>query len=105
MKKILILVILAALGVVRQGRVLDAANPAASVFRHATGLTLTEYVARLRVEHAKRLLGNPSVRVSEVAFATGFSSISQFNTVFRKTVGLSPTQFRNGHTPNAATVA
>ena len=75
------------------------------VFRHATGLTLTEYVARLRVEHAKRLLGNPSVRVSEVAFATGFSSISQFNTVFRKTVGLSPTQFRNGHTPNAATVA
>lgn len=65
------------------------------MFRSATGVTLTDYIARLRVDRAKQLLGDASVRVSEVAFATGFSSISQFNTVFRKTVGQSPTQFRN----------
>jgi len=64
------------------------------VFRSATGMTVTEYLSRLRVEKAKTLLANPSARVSEVAFATGFGSISQFNMVFRKWAGKSPTEFR-----------
>jgi AraC-like DNA-binding protein/ligand-binding sensor protein len=67
------------------------------VFRAATGVTFTEYVCRLRVERAKTLLADASVRVSEVAYATGFGSISQFNTVFRKCVGKTPTQYRSGH--------
>ena len=65
------------------------------VFRAATGVTLTEYVSRLRVEKAKSRLTDASVRVSEVAYATGFGSISQFNTVFRKRVGKTPTQYRS----------
>ena len=66
------------------------------VFRAATGVTFTEYVSRLRVERAKTLLADASVRVSEVAYATGFGSISQFNTVFRQCVGKTPTQYRSG---------
>ena len=65
------------------------------VFRAATGVTLTEYVSRLRVERAKTLLVDGFVRVSEVAYATGFGSISQFNTVFRRCVGKTPTQYRS----------
>ena len=72
------------------------------VFRAATGATLTEYVTRLRVEKAKRLLTDASVCISEVAYATGFGSISQFNTVFRKCVGKTPTQYRNAP-PEAVT--
>jgi AraC-like DNA-binding protein len=34
------------------------------------------------------------VRISEIAFAAGFQSLSQFNRVFRKFSGKSPTQFR-----------
>ena len=64
------------------------------VFRTATGMTFTKYVSRLRVEMAKNLLANPSSRVSEVAFATGFGSISQFNMVFRDCTGQSPTEYR-----------
>ena len=64
------------------------------VFRTATGMTFTEYVSRLRVERAKSLLAEPSARVSEVAFATRFGSISQFNTVFREWTRQSPTQYR-----------
>ena len=66
------------------------------IFSETTGFTLTEYVARTRVEKAKALLADASVRVSEVTFAVGFGSISQFNTVFRKFVGMSPTQYRAG---------
>lgn len=64
------------------------------VFRTATGLTVMEYVSRLRVEKAKTMLADASIQVAEVAYATGFGSISQFNTVFRRYVEQSPTQYR-----------
>ncbi|MGB0416033.1 MAG: PocR ligand-binding domain-containing protein [Coraliomargarita sp.] len=65
------------------------------VFKQATGITFTDYLARVRVEKAKHLLQNPNLRVSEVAFETGFDSISQFNRSFKRIAGMSPTQFRD----------
>jgi len=65
------------------------------VFKEATGTTFTDYLARVRVEKAKNLLQNPHLRVSEIAFETGFDSISQFNRSFKRITGLAPTQFRN----------
>jgi len=64
------------------------------LFKKATGMTLTEYVARVRVEKAKTLLGNPSLRVSEVVYAAGFGSIPHFNSVFKRHVGMPPTEYR-----------
>jgi transcriptional regulator GlxA family with amidase domain len=57
-------------------------------------MTLTEYVARVRVEKAKALLGDPSRRISEVVFAAGFGSIPRFNSVFKRQVGMAPTEYR-----------
>jgi AraC-like DNA-binding protein/ligand-binding sensor protein len=64
------------------------------LFKKATGMTLTEYVARLRVEKAKTLLGDPSLRINEVVYAAGFGSIPRFNSVFKRYVGMPPTQYR-----------
>jgi AraC-like DNA-binding protein len=64
------------------------------MFKKVTGLNFTEYVARVRVEKSKNLLLNPNARVSEVAFATGFQSLTHFNRTFRRFAGLSPTQYR-----------
>ncbi|MEM8868152.1 MAG: helix-turn-helix domain-containing protein [Verrucomicrobiota bacterium] len=64
------------------------------VFKQATGITFTDYLARVRVEKAKHLLQNPCLRVSEIAFETGFESISQFNRSFKRITGVTPTQFR-----------
>jgi AraC-like DNA-binding protein/ligand-binding sensor protein len=64
------------------------------LFKKATGMTLTEYVSRVRVEKAKSLLTNPSMRVSEVVFASGFNSIPRFNSVFKRYVGMAPTEYR-----------
>ena len=64
------------------------------LFRKATGMTFTQYVTRIRVEKAKTLLRDPFARISQVAFAAGFGSIPQFNSVFRRHAGMSPTQFR-----------
>ncbi len=64
------------------------------LFKKATGMTFTEYVARVRVEKAKALLGDPSRRISEVVFAAGFGSIPRFNSVFKRQVGMAPTEYR-----------
>ncbi len=64
------------------------------MFKQATGLTFTDYLARVRVEKVKNLLLNPHKRVSEAAFEAGFQSLSQFNRVFKKIEGVSPSEFR-----------
>jgi len=64
------------------------------LFKKTTGMTLTEYVSRVRVEKAKTLLVDPSARISEIVYASGFGSIPQFNCVFKRLVGMPPTQYR-----------
>ncbi|MFI5337580.1 MAG: helix-turn-helix domain-containing protein, partial [Opitutales bacterium] len=64
------------------------------MFKKATGLTFTDYVARVRIERTKQLLLNPHARVSEAAFEAGFQSLSQFNRVFRRIVGEAPSAYR-----------
>jgi len=64
------------------------------LFKRATGLNFTDYLSRVRVEKAKNLLLNPNLRVTDVAFASGFQSLSHFNRVFRRIAGQSPTAYR-----------
>jgi AraC-like DNA-binding protein len=64
------------------------------LFKRATGLTFTDYLARVRIEKAKTLLLDPNRRVSEVAYDIGFQSLTHFNRVFRKIVGRSPSSYR-----------
>ena len=63
-------------------------------FKQGTGLKFTCYLARLRVDKAKNLMLNPHYRVSEIAYAVGFESLSHFNRMFKRVTGLSPTDYR-----------
>ena len=64
------------------------------VFHKSTGLKFTDYVARVRLEDARTQLLNPNCRVSEVAYDVGFQSLTQFNRMFKRVFGQSPTEFR-----------
>ena len=66
-----------------------------NIFKKATGMTFTDYLARVRVEKVKNILLNPHKRVSEAAYEAGFQSLSQFNRVFRRIDGASPTLYRD----------
>ena len=66
-------------------------------FKQVTGVKFVDYIARTRFEKARRLLENVDLRVSEIAFAVGFQSLSQFNRVFKKLSGKSPTAYRVAH--------
>ncbi len=77
-------------------------------FKRATGMTFTDYLARVRIERVKNLLLNPHKRVSEAAYEAGFQSLSQFNRVFRRVAGESPSAHRerlHGGSNQAATAA
>jgi AraC-like DNA-binding protein len=63
-------------------------------FKQVTGSNFVEYVASIRFERACKLLHDGGLRISEIAFAAGFQSLSQFNRVFKRLSGKSPTQFR-----------
>lgn len=72
------------------------------LFKEATGLTLTDYVNRCRVEWAKKELLKTDQRVSEIAFHVGYQSLSQFNRCFARIVGSSPTRWRTEQIKDAA---
>ncbi len=64
------------------------------IFRDATGLTLTDYINRRRIQWAKKELLKSETRISEIAFLIGYQSLSQFNRSFSRVTGRSPTRFR-----------
>ena len=72
-------------------------NHLSEKFKQVTGMNFVDYIAQIRFEKARDLLLNSKLRISEIAFAVGFQSLSQFNRVFKKRAGKSPTEFRAGH--------
>ena len=70
------------------------ANYLSEKFKKTTGMNFVSYIARTRYEKARILLHDVDVRVSEIAFAAGFQSLSQFNRIFKKFSGKSPTEYR-----------
>ena len=69
-------------------------------FKQSTGTNYTDYISRVRTEKAKNHLLNPNCRVSEIAYQVGFQSLTQFNRVFKRITGESPTGYRQ-HLQNA----
>jgi len=63
-------------------------------FKQVTGVKFVDYIACTRFENARRLLANRDLPISDIAFTAGFQSLSQFNRVFKKFSGKSPTAYR-----------
>ena len=59
-----------------------------------TGQSIMESVRRVRVEHARKLLAEPTLSIKEVAAACGFADPYHFSKVFRKIDGLPPSEYR-----------
>lgn len=64
------------------------------LFREATHCRPVQYVNRLRIKHACRLLRNTDSAISEIAFETGFSDSNYFTHIFHRETGMSPRDFR-----------
>jgi AraC-like DNA-binding protein len=63
-------------------------------FKKISGKTFVRYLNEYRVTHACKLLSEEHGTVAEVAFDSGFNSLSQFNRLFKSVTGKSPTAYR-----------
>ena len=66
-------------------------------FKKETGMTLTEFVLKEKIEEGKRLLRYTDKSLSAIATYLGFSSQSHFSNVFRKYAGCLPSEYRLKH--------
>lgn len=66
------------------------------LFKAETGHTFVEYLTNYRISKAIELLKDKTVKVYEVSGMVGYSDSRYFSALFRKYVGLTPTEFKDG---------
>lgn len=66
-------------------------------FREQTGMTVVAYINKHRLDYAQRMLLTLDDSVGDICFACGFSSVRQFNRVFKETFGSTPSEYRTSH--------
>lgn len=68
------------------------------LIKQRTGKSFVDFVNEIRLGYATRMLIDTSKSVAEVCFECGFNNLSNFNRIFKKKQGLTPTDFRNSFT-------
>ena len=71
-------------------------NPLSTIFSQQTGHTFIKYLTEYRMNKAKELLKCTSMRSSEISEAVGYKDPHYFSYMFKKTVGMTPTNYRGG---------
>ena len=69
-------------------------NYAMALFQQTFGTTLIKYVTQHRLSHAQRLLVTTKDSIVNIAFSSGFGSLSRFNEAFRQAFGCTPREYR-----------
>lgn len=71
-----------------------SSNYFSELFHKATGSTYTQYLKMLKLGYAKKLLRSTELPVTEICYASGFESLSNFLKAFRAQTGESPSAYR-----------
>ena len=86
---------------IRLTQVADLAGMSPSAFSRFfklhTGRNLSEYIIDLRLGYASRMLVDSTHSIAEIGFSCGFNNLSNFNRIFRKRKGCSPSEFRENY--------
>jgi AraC-like DNA-binding protein/ligand-binding sensor protein len=68
-----------------------------SIFKQETGMSLTAYITKVRIEKSKKMLLEENVSLATIAGQCGFKDQSYFTKVFKKETGRSPKKFRDNY--------
>ena len=66
-------------------------------FKLHTGRNLSEYIIEMRLGYASRMLVDTAKSIAEISFQSGFNNLSNFNRIFKKKKGCSPSEFRENY--------
>lgn len=61
--------------------------------KEITGITTSEYIRNIRIEHAAKLIKDKKINITQVAYAVGFNNQAHFSTVFKKHTGMTPSEY------------
>ena len=64
------------------------------VFKELTGLSPMQYVNSLRIEEGKKMLKSTVLSIGDIAYAIGYNDVHYFSNVFKRSVGCSPSEYR-----------
>lgn len=64
------------------------------LFKEETGENFIEYLTTVRIEHAKKLLHQRDLSIKNIGIDTGYSDPNYFSRIFKKYVGITPTEYR-----------
>jgi AraC-like DNA-binding protein len=64
------------------------------LFHREAGVSLVEYINRVRIQHSCQLLKRSNAGIMEIAMAVGYNNISHFNRFFRRLMDMSPREYR-----------
>lgn len=67
----------------------------ATTFKNSAGITVNEYIYKVRVYKACELIAYSDLPLAEVSNATGFKNVQHFTRVFKKHIGIPPGEYRN----------
>ncbi len=85
----------------RLTQVADIAGMSASAFSRFfklhTGRNLSEYIIDHRLGYASRMLVDSTHSIAEISYSCGFNNLSNFNRIFKKRKGCSPSEFRENY--------
>lgn len=83
----------------RQAEMLSVnASYLSTLFKKETGMTLTEYVAKKRVDHAAFLLASTNMQIQNIAQHCGIFDVNYFTKIFKKIKGKTPKEYREDAT-------
>lgn len=71
-------------------------NYLSSLFSSVEGITIEQFIIRQKIEKAKEYIVYDELSLSEIADRLGYSSVAHLSSQFKKTTGLTPSQFRKG---------
>lgn len=69
-------------------------NHFCSIFKKHTGMTVNEYIRRIRIDEACSILLATDKKVTEVAYEVGYKDIKYFNSVFKDITGCTPSEYK-----------
>lgn len=71
-------------------------NPAylSTIFKTETGMTITSYITKVRVDYAKNLLKEGQFSISDIAIKSGYQDARYFSRIFKENIGVTPKEYQ-----------
>lgn len=66
-------------------------------FKEIVGMTLKQYIIKIKMEEACFLLSDTNASIKEISDALGYSDSHNFMKLFKRSMGLTPSEYRNSH--------